>query len=59
MLPETEVRGSLQKIYPELKASGISNCKLPMTEVKGSMIRNIHHFITVHIIYTIVCGWIT
>ena len=31
ILPETEVRGSLQWIYPEPKARGISNCKLPMT----------------------------
>ena len=32
ILPETEVRGSLQQIYLELKARGISNCKLLMTE---------------------------
>ena len=34
-------------------ARGISNCKLPMTEVEGSMIRDIHHLTMVHIIYTI------
>ena len=59
ILLETEVRGSLQWIYPEPKARGISNCKLPMTEVKCSMIRDIHHLAMVHIIYNIVRGWIT
>ena len=34
---------------------GISNCKLLMTEVEGSMICNIHH-LTMHIIYTILSG---
>ena len=58
ILPETEVRGSLQKIYLELKARGISNCKLPMTEAKGCMICDIHHLIMVLIIYTMVCRWI-
>ena len=37
ILPETEVRGSLQQIYPEPQARGISNCKLPMTKVEGSI----------------------
>ena len=32
---------------------------LPETEVEGSMIRDIHHLTMVHIIYTIVRGWIT
>ena len=59
ILPETEVRGSLQYIYPEPKARGISNCKLPMTEVEGSLIRDIHHLTMVHIIHTIVHGQIT
>ena len=43
ILPETEVRGSLLQIYPEPKVRGISNCKLPMIEVEGSMIHGIHH----------------
>ena len=30
---------------------GIFNCKLPMTEVKDSMIPDIHHLTMVHIIY--------
>ena len=59
MLPEIEVRGSLQQIYPEPKVRGISNCKLSMTEVEGSMIHDIHHLTMVHIIYTIVRGQIT
>ena len=37
ILPKTEARGSLQQIYLEPKVRGISNCKLPKTEVKGSM----------------------
>ena len=47
ILPETEVRGSLQYIYPSPVARGISNCK-PMTEVEGSMIRDIHLLTMVH-----------
>ena len=41
------------------KGKGYIYCKLPMTEVEGSMIRDIHHLTMVHIIYTIVRGWIT
>ena len=59
VLPETEVGGSLQQIYPKPKARGISNCKLPMTEVEGSMIRDVHHLTMDHIIYTKVRGQIT
>ena len=43
ILPENEVRGSLLQIYSEPKVRGISNCKLPMIEVEGSMIHGIHH----------------
>ena len=37
---------------------GISNCKLPMTEVEGIMIRDIHRLTMVYIIYTVVRGQI-
>ena len=57
ILPEVEVRGSLQQIYLEPKARGIFNCKLPMTKVEGSMIRDIHHLTMVHIIYTYYSVW--
>ena len=59
VLRKTKVRGSLQQIYAELQARGISNCKRPMTEVKGSVVRNIHHLTMVHIIYTILRRQIT
>ena len=39
---------------PRAKGEGYIYCKLPMTEVKGSMIRRIHHLTMVHIIFTIV-----
>ena len=42
ILPETQVRGSLQQIYPEPKVKGIC-CKLPLTSVSGSMICYMHH----------------
>ena len=32
---------------------------LPMTDVKGIMIHNIHLLTMVHIIYTILCGQVT
>ena len=51
ILPKTKVRGSLQYIYPNPKARGISNCKLPITEIEGSMIRDIHLLTMVHIMY--------
>ena len=40
--PVTKVRRSLQLLYPLPSAPGVSNCKLPMTEVKGSMICDIN-----------------
>ena len=59
ILPETEVRGSLQQIYPEPKARGtcISNCKLLMTEVKGSMVRDKHH-LTMVIYYSALADYV-
>ena len=54
LLPETGVRGSLQYV-----ARGISNCKLLMTKVEGSIIRDIYLLTMVHKMYTILRGWIT